>query len=319
MSAGLAANGGDDSAHLRASREHGLMSQELPDIAQLAASYEARTGKAMPKGSRRMFERMQAMSKALADPAGVAADPDRFIAQVEEHEGRPVPPEARAEIVQWATKAAHAPATPTTGQHISAEQARHFAAPLLFGAFLQTYAKRHGWVASLPLWTRLKWHALAVIEVIAGLVIAGSGQAAQTSALRSVGGGVAAGGVITFLIAPSMARVTEEGSSMRAQLAAYRRTLKATFAQARTLDEAMGSSRLPWLETPDQLLVWGVALGLRKDIETLLQRTGADVPAWYGDGSSAATPARDPVAMFAGIEAIGSEAYRSSDAAHSTA
>jgi hypothetical protein len=120
---------------------------------------------------------------------------------------------------------------------------------------------------------------------------------------------------------------------MKAQLAAYRRTLEATFAQASTLDEVVAAHRLPWLETPDQTLVWGVALGLRKEIEAVLARTskllagggGSSTtyqPAWYAAGPpageanapavSVASPV-DPAAMFAGIEAIGSEAGAAHD------
>ncbi len=91
------------------------------------------------------------------------------------------------------------------------------------------------------------------------------------------------------------------------------------------------------LETPDQALVWGVALGLRRDIEELLGRT-ADllehgqgskatfVPAWYSAASPGGTAEGDatagraaplavarPGAMFAAIQAFGGGArlYRS--------
>ena len=55
-----------------------------------------------------------------------------------------------------------------------------------------------------------------------------------------------------------------------------------------------GAGHCPWLETPDQAVVWGVALGLRRDVETVLDRTASDLaagradpsglymPAWYG-------------------------------------
>jgi hypothetical protein len=136
-----------------------------------------------------------------------------------------------------------------------------------------------------------------------------------------------------------MAAISREGSMMKAQLAAYRRTLQASFGGASSLDQVT-TDRLPWLETPDQTLVWGVALGLRRDIEALLARTAKLLasgggsatmyaPAWYaagapsgaaaasGAGGGAASslggpgalPAsvEDAAAMFAGIEAIGSE------------
>ncbi len=119
---------------------------------------------------------------------------------------------------------------------------------------------------------------------------------------------------------------------MRAQLAAYRRTLELTFGEACSMDEVVSSKRLAWLESPDQALVWGVALGLRPDVEALLART-ADlldkgqgsratfVPGWYSsdspDGPAAAGrrgpgTAPAPVAaagpMFAAIQAIGAGA-----------
>ncbi len=60
-----------------------------------------------------------------------------------------------------------------------------------------------------------------------------------------------------------------------------------------------------WLETPDQAVVWGTALGLQDDIESVLSRSLEDVkdarsaasstyfPAWYttSDGQSFASGA----------------------------
>ena len=267
MNAGLAAKVGDDLAQMRASREHGLTSQQMPDIGDFAAAYQARTGKQMPDRSRQMFERMQAMSQALSDPGAVAQDPDTFIAMLAHHEGKPVPPEARAQIVQWATNAANAPKP--SGEHLPAEQARHFAAPLFFGAFLENYAKRHGWVASLPIWTRLKWHALAVVEVLVGIAIAGAGQAARADALRYAGGGVALGGLVTFLIAPRWPASPRKARPCERSLAAYRRTLKATFAQASSLDQAL--HRL----APDVARVTGSDAGVGRGAGPAVRHRGA--------------------------------------------
>ena len=66
---------------------------------------------------------------------------------------------------------------------------------------------------------------------------------------------------------------------MKAQLAAYRRTLEATFGQRDDPRRRRRCHRLPWLETPDQALVWGMALGLRKDIEAVMARTAKAAPA----------------------------------------
>ncbi|HEY7828643.1 MAG TPA: hypothetical protein VIB99_10430, partial [Candidatus Limnocylindrales bacterium] len=77
------------------------------------------------------------------------------------------------------------------------------------------------------------------------------------------------------------------------QLKAYRRTLEATMAQARSMDEVVAGAKLDWLDGPDLALVWGVALDLNNDVQSVLARTIEDVqhgsaptnayfPAWYG-------------------------------------
>jgi hypothetical protein len=100
-----------------------------------------------------------------------------------------------------------------------------------------------------------------------------------------------------------MPRVTMPGAMVRAMLAAYRRTLHKTMEQARSMQQVVDEAGLAWLETPDQAVVWGTALGLQEDIESVLSRSLEDVkdaptglsstyfPAWYttSDGSSIAS------------------------------
>jgi hypothetical protein len=93
-----------------------------------------------------------------------------------------------------------------------------------------------------------------------------------------------------------MPAVTMPGAMIRAMLAAYRRTLEKTMAQARSMGQVVDEAKLEWLETPDQAVVWGVALGLQGAVEEVLERTASDVkagratqgiylPAWYhGEG-----------------------------------
>lgn len=62
------------------------------------------------------------------------------------------------------------------------------------------------------------------------------------------------------------------------------------------MDEVVAEPRLSWLETPDQAVVWSVALGLDKEVEDVLARSVQDVeagrastsstylPLWYGGG-----------------------------------
>jgi hypothetical protein len=81
-------------------------------------------------------------------------------------------------------------------------------------------------------------------------------------------------------------------------LAAYRRTLKKTMDQARSMDQVVAEAGLPWLETPDQAVVWATALGLHQEIEAVLGRSldderdgrvapgGVWMPSWYGTSGS---------------------------------
>ena len=90
---------------------------------------------------------------------------------------------------------------------------------------------------------------------------------------------------------------TKLGAMLQAMLAAYKRTLQYTMAQAGSMDEVVGRKALPWVTTPDAAMAWGVAFGLNREIETVLGRTvgasqasGRQVgwyPVWfYGSGHS---------------------------------
>jgi hypothetical protein len=87
------------------------------------------------------------------------------------------------------------------------------------------------------------------------------------------------------------------GAMIRAMLAAYRRTLQKTMAQARSMEQVVAEAGLDWLDTPDQAVVWGTALGLQSEIEGVLSRSLEDVqegratgavpyfPIWYQNSS----------------------------------
>ena len=59
-------------------------------------------------------------------------------------------------------------------------------------------------------------------------------------------------GCILLLLSRSMPAVTMPGAMIRAQLAAYRRTLKKTMEQSRSMDQVVADAGLEWLDTPDQ-------------------------------------------------------------------
>ncbi len=236
---------------------------------------------------------------APVDPAPMTADPAMAVAPATV--AAAVAPATPSTVAAGAVPAASVPAAPAPAgalPYLAAQQAAMFHPPLGFGTFLETYAKRHGWIASMSITRRLPWRILGAVEVIAGIVIAGVA-GSQPGILLGAGLGVIAGGVATWLIAPAMAVKTQEGAVMKAQLAAYQRTLQATFASAAVLDDTLTAKGMSWLETPDQILVWGVALGLRDQIADLLRRstsTGGN------DGSAAVVT---DLGIFEGIERIG--------------
>ena len=52
-----------------------------------------------------------------------------------------------------------------------------------------------------------------------------------------------------------------------AMLAAYRRTMKVSMAQAHSMGEVVKPRALPWVQTPDQAMAWAIALGLNDEVK----------------------------------------------------
>ena len=66
---------------------------------------------------------------------------------------------------------------------------------------------------------------------------------------------------------------------IRAMLEAYKRTLEKTMAQARSMEQVVVASAIPLIESPDDAVAWGVALGLQDEVQRVLERTAEDVQA----------------------------------------
>ena len=172
----------------------------------------------------------------------------------------------------------------------------------LFDSKLESHVVQKGWLVDKPSTVVARWTVKGVLAVVAGVVALIAGINVPISGLVAIGAAAIAGGVVVILFARGMPSVTMPGAMVRAMLAAYRRTLHKTMEQARSMQQVVDESGLDWLETPDQAVVWGTALGLQDDIEGVLQRSLEDVrrqpsmasamyfPAWYStaDGSSAA-------------------------------
>jgi uncharacterized membrane protein YgcG len=160
-----------------------------------------------------------------------------------------------------------------------------------FDTMLEKRSTDLGWFAAPPGKVRGRWAGLGSLELVVGFVVVILAFVIPASGLTLVGGGVGAAGIVTLVAATAMPARTQKGALARVWLDGYRRTLKATMAQARSMDEVVEKSGLAWLETPDRAVAWGTALGLQDEIEEVLARSVEDVregtasavwfPVWY--------------------------------------
>ncbi len=165
-----------------------------------------------------------------------------------------------------------------------------------FNSKLEDHAVAQGWFVEAPTKAISRYAGRGGIELILGFVAFTIGGAGTISGLFFVAVGLIAGGAVSIAISQAMPARTKEGALIDAQLKAYRRTLEATMAQARSMDEVVATAKLDWLDTPDRAVVWGVALDLNQDVQAVLGRTvedaqrgvgasGAYFPIWYGSSA----------------------------------
>jgi uncharacterized membrane protein YgcG len=185
-----------------------------------------------------------------------------------------------------------------------------------FDSTLESHVVREGWMVDKPSNVIVRWTAKGVLAIVGGAIALIAGINVPISGLVAIGIATIAGGIVIVAFAQGMPSVTMPGAMVRAMLAAYRRTLHKTMEQARSMQQVVDEAGLDWLETPDQAVVWGTALGLQRDIEGVLERSIEDVraqpsmasatyfPAWYStsDGSSMARgmAAGSGASMFSG-------------------
>jgi len=181
------------------------------------------------------------------------------------------------------------------------------AALLQFGKSVPTFDERleaelvrRGWFTEAPGKVANRWRIVGAAEIIAAFLSVWAATVLPSGGFTLLALGLGAAGVFTFLLAGAMPARTLAGATMRAMLAAYRRTLQAALAGARSMDQVVAEPRLAWLETPDRAVVWAVALGLQDEAQEVLKRSMEDlrtgrassayVPLWYGSsGGSGGT------------------------------
>lgn len=170
-----------------------------------------------------------------------------------------------------------------------------------FDRALETEVVARGWFAEKPSRAVARWRNRAALAGFAGIVAVVGGINIPSNGLLMIGGGLIIGAIIVAVLARSMPAVSLPGAMIRAMLAAYRRTLKKSMDQARSMDQVVAEAALPWLETPDQAVVWGTALGLHAEIDEVLGRALDDarsgrvgpgavwLPTWYGTSPGGGT------------------------------
>ncbi len=166
-----------------------------------------------------------------------------------------------------------------------------------FNEKLEAHVVGRGWMAEKPTKVIARWAGRGVLAIVGGVIVIVVGINLPASGLVLIGGAAVLGGIVVVIFAKSMPSVTMAGAVIRAMLAAYRRTLQKTMEQSRSMQQVVDGAGLTWLETPDQAVVWGTALGLQGEIEAVLRRSIEDVretpqlasstyfPAWYTTSS----------------------------------
>jgi uncharacterized membrane protein YgcG len=161
---------------------------------------------------------------------------------------------------------------------------------------LDDHVAARGWFRESPGDATDRWTRRGAAVLIGGVAGVFFGFHLPSSGLLLVGAAAVAGAVAILVISRTMPQRTMEGARMFAQLAAYRRTLQKTLEQSRTMDQVVASHALPWVETPDQAVLWSYALGLHEEAEEVLERSLEDVrtgsasptrtyfPLWYAIG-----------------------------------
>jgi uncharacterized membrane protein YgcG len=168
-----------------------------------------------------------------------------------------------------------------------------------------------GWFRTDPRRIVGRWHVIGgAVAIAAGVIFVTSTLNTSNDSPNIILSGSLAGkeyviapvllllgaGVAIALLARFLPARTKDGAQILAMALAYRNTLRYEIARAPTMNEAVAGTRnrLPWITTPDELTVWGVAFGLDATIDALLKRSLASdatpstgwVPVWYSGATA---------------------------------
>lgn len=166
---------------------------------------------------------------------------------------------------------------------------------------LEYQAVKLGWLERMPGPSIARMTGIGLgIAAIGGGILA-LGIIIPMSGAVLLGGAVILGGIGTMAFGRAMSQRTSNGAYVDAMLTAYRRTLRKTMEQARSMNEVVEEPSINRLaDTPDKAVVWGIALGLHDEVAAVLARgledqrkatgspAGAYYPGWLGSSPSSA-------------------------------
>jgi len=168
-----------------------------------------------------------------------------------------------------------------------------------FNESLEEHVADQKWFREPPAKAISRWSVRGVLALVVGVVLFFAGMEIPMSGLVLIAIALVAAGIAMVWIARHMPARTMAGAMLYAMLAAYRRTLQKTMAQARSMVDVVEQAQLDWLDTPDQAVVWGVALDLHADVQRVIERSAQDaeqgtgerawLPSWYGSHAGYST------------------------------
>ena len=156
-----------------------------------------------------------------------------------------------------------------------------------FKSDIETLSVQKGWMTGKSTTVLLTWLAVAGVEALACIGLFIWGFVAWASGGILGGAAMLVATIVTGVTAFFMPRRTPMGSMLRAMLDAYKRTLRYTMAQSNSMEQVVAAKAVPWIDTPDAAMAWGVAFGLNKEIDDVLKRSVAPPgesgarSAWY--------------------------------------
>jgi uncharacterized membrane protein YgcG len=135
---------------------------------------------------------------------------------------------------------------------------------------LEKAAVAKGWLSEAPDAVVWRWGLIGGLELTVAIVTAILWLIFEASGLLIVTAGLILAGVVTIAMARYMPARTRQGAMLYAMLSAYKRTLGLSMTGSLSMDEVVKKHAVPWITTPDQAMVWGIAFGLDDELQVVL-------------------------------------------------